>query len=155
MRRVIALLAAMLATTVPADAAGILPNALLTPGVATALDAASICAIKWGSDRRHVTAAMKRQVFAAYGLTGNKDPFCQPKGCEIDHLIGRELGGADAIANLWPQSYSGPWNARLKDRLENRLRREVCAGRLPLSDAQRMIRTDWPAAYRGYFVEPD
>jgi hypothetical protein len=68
---------------------------------------------------------MKGQVFENCGYTGNDDPRCVPAGnrhCEIDHLISRELGGADEVANLWPQSYGGqPWNAVLKDKLENRL----------------------------------
>jgi hypothetical protein len=66
----------------------------------------------------------------------------------MDHLISRELGGADNVRNLWPQPYTGPWNARDKDRLENRLHREVCHEGLPLAEAQRMIATDWISAYR-------
>jgi hypothetical protein len=46
---------------------------------------------------------MKRKVFKAYGLTGNGDGACVPDGhgrrCEVDHLISRELGGADEIGN--------------------------------------------------------
>src|SRR5207302_10672657 len=99
------------------------PNPALTPGIArTDITQANICATKWGKDARHVTAAMKRQVFASYGfVNGNKDPRCP---CEIDHLVSRELGGADDMRNLWPQSYNGSWNAHLKDKLENRLNQE-------------------------------
>ena len=97
---------------------------------------------------------MKRKVFQEYGLTGNADAFCRPKGCEIDHLISRELGGADDVANLWPQSYAGAWNAHQKDRLENRLHREVCAGSLSLEDARQQITGDWRVPYRRYFGEP-
>ena len=97
---------------------------------------------------------MKRQVFAEYGLTGNSDPFCQPKGCEIDHLISRELGGADDVKNLWPESYVGAWNAHMKDRIENRLHKEVCAGRLSLIAARKGIVQNWMVLYRRYFGEP-
>jgi hypothetical protein len=46
--------------------------------------------------------------------------------CEIDHLISRELGGADDVKNFWPQPYgTHAWNAVLKDRVENRLHKEV------------------------------
>lgn len=137
--------------TLPAEG-GQLPNPRLTPGVADQrATIALVCGTRWGRDRRHVTAAMRRQVFRAYGMTGAKDAACQPKGCEMDHLIPRELGGADDVRNLWPEPKSGPWNAKLKDRLENRLRREVCHGGLSLGDAQRAIVKDWPAAYRQYF----
>lgn len=130
-----------------------LPDRKLTPGVARPdLTLKQICATKWGKDARAVSAAMKRQVFAAYGYPmGNRDPRCP---CEVDHLVSRELGGADDVKNLWPQSYSGPWNARLKDRVENRLHVEMCAGRLSLRAAQDAIRADWTAAYRKYFGEP-
>lgn len=138
------------------SAALVLPDPTLTPGVTRpAVTLQQICATKWGRDRRAVTPAMKRQVFAAYGLTGNGDPRCTPdpkvptQRCEVDHLVSRELGGADDVKNLWPQPYGGPWNAHDKDRLENRLHLLVCAPEqaLPLADAQAAIRTDWTAAY--------
>jgi hypothetical protein len=69
----------------------------------------------------------------------------------VDHLISLELGGSNSIRNLWPESFSTqPWNARVKDRLENRLHREVCSGRMSLHDAQRAIATNWIDAYNTY-----
>jgi hypothetical protein len=62
--------------------------------------------------------------------------------------VSLELGGANDIANLWPQPYGGPWGAEAKDRLENRLHRLVCSGELDLAAAQHEIATDWIAAYR-------
>jgi len=137
----------------------ILPDPTLTPGVATSLTAKDICGKKWGRDARHVTAAMKREVFALYGLSGNDDPACirdkHGRKCEIDHAISRELGGADDVQNLWPQPYGGsPWNAIRKDRVENRLHKEVCAGTITLEDAQKEIVTDYRVPYRRYFGEP-
>ncbi len=132
-----------------------LPDPALTPGAVTALTAERVCGIKWGKDARKVTAAMRRMVFESYGLRGNHDPSCKGKrGFEVDHLVSRELGGADDLLNLWPQCYSGRWNARVKDRLENRLHREVCAGMITLEDAQNAIRDDWRIPYRNYFGEP-
>lgn len=140
--------------------AGDLPDLAKTPGVWRAdLSKAQICAKKWGKDERAVTAAMKRQAFASYGLSGNDDPACVPdahgKRCEIDHLISRELGGADAVKNLWPQAYgSSPWNAHRKDTLENRLHKEMCAGRLSLANARASLVQDWRRAYRQYYGSP-
>jgi hypothetical protein len=135
-----------------------IPDPTLTPGVARAdITQEQICATAWGKDARLVTADMKRQVFANYGYTGNDDPRCVPSGnrhCEIDHLISRELGGADDIANLWPQAYgSQPWNADKKDALENRLHKEMCAGNVTLQEAQDMLVKDWREAYRKYYGE--
>lgn len=136
--------------------ASVLPNLEVTPGLARDdLSQDQICNTRWGKDKRHVTAAMKRKVFENYGLTGNLDPSCRCKRhMEIDHLVSRELGGEDVVENLWPQCYCGPWNAVQKDRVENRLHKEVCAGNLTLKQAQKEIRSDWRVPYRRYFGEP-
>jgi len=136
-----------------------IPNLHITPGsVRAGLSKTKICTIKWGKDQRHVTEAMKRQVFALYGYSGNDDPRCVPAGkrhCEIDHLISRELGGADEVSNLWPQAYgTSPWNAVLKDKLENRLHKEMCAGKIPLKKARDMLVNDWREAYKKYYGSP-
>lgn len=131
-----------------------------TPGVSrSGLTKTKICATKWGKDERHVTDAMKRQVFALYGYTGYDDPRCvadaHGKTCEIDHLISRELGGADAVKNLWPQAYgTSPWNAHLKDKLENRLHKEMCAGHITLKQARDGLVSDWRQTYREYYGQP-
>lgn len=129
-------------------AAGPLPDAKLTPGATRGLTQAQICATKWGKDERAVTQVMKMQAYKAYGFSGPRDARCP---CEVDHLISRELGGADEQANLWPQPYSGPWNAHMKDRVENKLHVEVCSGRLGLADAQAQIAEDWTKAWTHYF----
>jgi hypothetical protein len=70
---------------------------------------------------------------------------------EEDHLIPLELGGDPRSPdNLWPEPWFGVWNARVKDRLENKLHLMVCAGKIPLRDAQQAIATDWVGAYRQY-----
>jgi len=137
--------------------AGDLPNPALTPGIArNDLTVKKICSTKWGKDHRYVTDAMKKEVFQLYGLTGNQDPFCQPGGCEIDHLISRELAGADDVKNLWPQTYTpNPetgCGARQKDHLENTLHNLVCSGKLPLEQAQIEIRSDWVSAFNHYVL---
>jgi hypothetical protein len=140
--------------------AGDIPDAAKTPGVArTELSKSTICTTKWGQDERHVTAAMKGQVFALYGYSGYEDARCvadaHGKTCEIDHLISRELGGADDVKNLWPQAYGTmPWNAHLKDKLENRLHRELCANHLSLQEARDSLVNDWRVAYRKYYGDP-
>jgi len=110
------------------------PDPTLTPGVVRPLTKTAICTTAWGRDRRHVTEAMKRQVARAYGVSWAKRHLY-----EFDHLVPRELGGADDVQNLWPQILDP--DARLKDREENRLHRAVCAGTLSLDAAQQQMRT--------------
>ena len=60
------------------------------------------------------------------------------------------IGGSNSIKNLWAESYRTLWNARVKDRLEDRLHALVISGKLDLKTAQREIATDWIAAYKKY-----
>ena len=66
---------------------------------------------------------------------------------EIDHLISLEIGGADTVKNLWPQPYYQHPGAHEKDILENWLHKQVCSGKMDLTEAQAKIRTDWYAEY--------
>jgi hypothetical protein len=84
------------------------------------------------------------------------DTRCSPStGCPTGSTIPTrsttsiplELGGSNAIGNLWPQNYRGFLNADDKDRLENYLHDAVCSGRMPLQTAQEAIATDWVKAY--------
>jgi hypothetical protein len=136
-----------------------LPQPTLTPGVTRHLSVQTICATKWGKDKRHVTETMKVHVAAAYGiywpttLHGHRLTAAERAyrlSGEWDHLISRELGGADDEKNLWFELYEGAWNAHMKDRLENNLHVRVCAGTLSLPAAQRAIATDWRLAFQTY-----
>lgn len=134
---------------VPAAAFAQLPDHKLTPGVARPLSKAAVCTVRWGKDARHVTLSMKKQAFASYGI-----PWSQHAKYEVDHLISRELGGADAVANLWPERWTGEWNAHQKDRAENATHRAVCRGDISLKDAQQQIARDWTVLYRRFVGTP-
>lgn len=136
----------------------LLPDPAITTGAIVIRSKAAVCSTKWGTDARHVTQSMKNQVYALYGTAPGRG-VCALKthtgksgkpvkeGCEIDHLISRELGGADKPENLWPQPYARPGGAHEKDWLENELHKEVCAGTISLEAAQAEIKADWYAAY--------
>jgi hypothetical protein len=127
-----------------------LPDPDLTPGAVRNADVGAICRPGSAKAARHTPQAVKEKVYREYGITNR-----EPGEYEVDHLISLELGGADVAANLWPQSYlTRPWNAHVKDRLENWLHAEVCAGRLSLQDAQQAIAGDWIRTYRKYLGEP-
>ncbi len=127
-----------------ADAA-YLPNPQMTPGDTLDVTKADICVPGYSSKVRDVPQSVKNQVYQEYGITSHK-----PGQYEVDHLISLELGGSNSIRNLWPESYSGQWNAHVKDKLENKLHQLVCNGSLDLKTAQHEIATDWVAAYQKY-----
>ena len=123
------------------------PNSNLTPGATLPVTVDDIRVPGYTKKVRNVPQAVKEKVYAEYGVTSR-----HPREYEIDHLISLELGGSNSIRNLWPQSYlTQPWNARVKDRLENKLHEMVVSGQLNLPTAQRMIATDWIAAYKQVF----
>jgi hypothetical protein len=86
---------------------------------------------------------MEKKVFARYRL-----PWERRAEFKIDHLIPRELGGADTIDNLWPQSLRvKPYAADRKEILTELLIEKVRSGRMTLADAQEAIRRDWIDAF--------
>jgi hypothetical protein len=111
-------------------------------GVALAVSRTRVCTSGYASGARMSRMREKSDVYARYGVTW------VPYAHEVDHLISLELGGSNAIRNLWPEPYAGRWGARTKDVLENRLHDLVCEGRLALRSAQRQEAWDWVAAYR-------
>lgn len=96
---------------------------------------------------RSVSASLKRQVELEYGL----EPKPYGDALEVDHIVSLELGGANDIANLYPEPAPG---YHVKDRLENRLHALVCAGSMSLHTAQRRIAADWEHLYRDVFGKP-
>lgn len=103
-----------------------------------------MCVRGYSAGVRDVPEAEKAEVYARYGVAD------VPSAHEVDHLVSLEVGGSNAVGNLWPEPYAGRWGARTKDVLENRLHALVCDGRLGLRRAQRIEAHDWVAAYRRY-----
>jgi hypothetical protein len=127
---------------------GALPDHACTPGARFRYATKSkVCRPGYSSAVRHVSDATKRAVYEAYGMTRR---FNGADG-EVDHLVSLELGGSNSRANLFPEAATPRPGSHEKDRLENRLHDEVCTGRLRLRRAQRLISTDWVAAYHARF----
>ena len=131
-------------TTVNAE--GPMPKSGLTPGESRAVTMAEVCRNPEAQVvARDIPMETRDRVFAAYGIaSANRDQF------EVDYLITPDLGGTETLRNLWPQPYSARWNAKVKDKLEQRLHQLVCSGQLDLATARRDIAVDWITAYRKY-----
>jgi hypothetical protein len=140
-------------TTAPATSChmrGVLPDPACTPGAADPRVtqeniAQTICVSGYTATVRpptSYTTPLERELIARYGLS------LTPQQTELDHLIPLELGGHPRdVRNLWPEprrSVGG--RAEDKDTIENALRRDVCAGRISLAEAQRRVATDWTTA---------
>jgi hypothetical protein len=96
---------------------------------------------------RNVPQAEKFRVEREYGMPATYYGHT----IEIDHIVPLELGGSNAIANLFPEPGSGAANYHVKDALENRAKAEVCDGRLSVRAARRGFARNWEALYRRLF----
>jgi hypothetical protein len=113
-----------------------LPDRKLTPGRIARKD----------KDRQGVTEEMERKVFARYHI-----PWRRRLEFKVDHLIPLELGGADAVENLWPQSlYVRPYNAMRKELVTQCLLARIAAGKMTLAKAQEEISEDWISCFVEY-----
>ena len=144
-------------------AADALPDPRLTPGAidptVTQRNLGQTICRRGGYTRsvrppESVTERLKRRQVRQYGYAQQVGHAgLRLRHYEEDHLVSLELGGSPADPrNLWPEPHRvvGGWGSHAKDRLESRLHTMVCRGQLGLTDAQRMIATNWIVAYKRY-----
>ena len=83
-----------------------------------------------------------------------KEQGVNPKDYELDHIVSIELlGDPKSTDNLWLEPYNlivggVPAGARQKDAVENYLHKEICAGRISLDVAQKLIVNSWFQVYK-------
>jgi hypothetical protein len=123
---------------------GSLPDPACSPGaVFASATKGRTCTPGYSSAVRDVPESEKRAVYREYGITAHH------RGqYEVDHLVALELGGSNAISNLWPEPANPRPGFHEKDRLENYLHAKVCSGAMPLSQAQQALAHNWLSAYR-------
>ncbi len=122
---------------------GHLPDHACSPGALATTSKADVCTPGWAGRHRNVPESEKLAVYAEYGITQHSRATY-----EMDHIVSLELGGDNNIANLYPESATPLPGYHEKDRVENYLHREICAGRIDLATAQREIATNWVAVYK-------
>ena len=128
------------------------PDLRLTPGRTRAVALDEICSGKEEVDQDpEVAVSLRDTVFREYGVDETAGQRFQ-----VDYLISPQLGGTETVENLWPQPYGTTvWNARAKDRLEQRLHEMVCRRQIDLGTAQQAIATDWISTYQRVFETSD
>lgn len=117
-----------------------LPDKACTPGsVWNSAGKSQICIPGYSRLVRKVSDKTKDEIYMRYGIN---DPA--PGRYEVDHLVSLQLGGSNEIQNLWPLDAEVKDR---KDRAENYLKRQVCDGKMTLSEAQQQIAGDWQAVH--------
>jgi Divergent InlB B-repeat domain len=127
--------------------AGPLPDRRCSPGAVYA-DATLqlICTPGYAAKMNVLPAAERNIVYAEYRV-----PRSRRASFEIDHIVPVEIGGSNAVGNLYAEPGRPAPGFRVKDKLERRLEQLVCARKVPLGAMQRAIATDWVALYRRTF----
>jgi hypothetical protein len=140
-------------------AAHVLPDPATTPGAAYSDDPAlppvtiaQVCVAGWTKTVRPPTSFTNR-IRASLTPAGYK-----PGDGELDHLQsiedlgypGRVQNVALSRRNLWWMIYADRYGARVKDVLETKLHRLLCAGKITPADARAALIPNWLVGYQRY-----
>lgn len=132
-------------------AAHVLPDPTKTPGVinpewaAGRLTLAQVCTPGWTATVRPRVSWTDKLRAAAVALGHAAAEY------ELDHLYSIEDLGAPADArNLWDMIYADRYGARVKDVLETKLHRLLCAGKITPADAGAALTPNWLIGYQRY-----
>lgn len=113
-----------------------LPDPACTPGRLNAtLSKSDVCDPVYLAPKQRASAQQNAAVRRAY----------RSHARTLDMLISPRLGGVTTPANLWP---AGAKQQARKDRIEQKLLRRVCTGKLSLRQAQWRLAQDWRKAAR-------
>lgn len=95
------------------------------------------------ADQRGVTLQTQQRVFQRYRIPRERWSYYT-----IDHLIPKELGGADRVENLWPQRLNvRPYGPHRKEVLTGKLLALIETGEMTLAQAQQEMREDWISSF--------
>ena len=123
-----------------------MPNPKLTPGVVADSDVVSVC-----SQPRQPTPALsvgvEDAVLTEYGIPITTLVLAS---YHFNYLIPLDLGGANAIANIWPISVNKTIGYFQKQQLDGKLRSMVCYSQIQLVPTQQLLAQDWYALYVQY-----
>jgi hypothetical protein len=128
-------------------AAHVLPDPNVTPGVLNpnvtdATTKSTICVSHWTATVRPPVSYTNKLKLTEVP-TGHK-----PSEYELDHLDSIEDGGDPRDPkNLWMEVYADHYGARVKDVLETKVSRMVCAGKLTLEQARGALTPNWLEGY--------
>jgi hypothetical protein len=108
----------------------------------------TICVSGWTATVRppvSYTDKLKHDLMISQHLSGTEADY------ELDHKLSIEDGGDPSSPdNLWMQPYAGRFGARVKDRIETKLKHLVCNHTITLDEARQALMTDWVQAYEKY-----
>lgn len=137
--------------TVDAAAGLDLPDPVCTPGavdpaVTEANLASTICKSGYTTTVRAPASDTNKEKALSLSQYGQS----RVSSTEYDHLISLQLGGTNAVSNLWPEPNraNAPGTTNPKDAVETKLNKAVCSHQVTLAAAQKAIATNWVTAVK-------
>ena len=129
----------------------VVPDSSCTPGAlnpaAVADPRRTICVSGYSARIRPATSytePLKIRGMVRYASIG------PPSSYEEDHLVALEDGGSPRDPNnLWPEYLYDGGGALQKDKVEHHLHELICAGRITVVAAARLLETDWKRPVSG------
>jgi hypothetical protein len=132
-----------------------LPDPLCSPGAINPTLTIEVLLdpdFRTGMVRDHLTSAdAKRKTYIWYGITPPAHNTGPDQTCELDHVVDIGAGGADSLANIWPQCQApgappvavGDREFKTKDRFAEHSVMRLIKGGADLAATQRKIAADW------------
>jgi hypothetical protein len=126
-----------------------MPKRSLTPGVAAATDASTVCTMNPHAKSPQLSAFLVARAYTEYGNAAptNGIDVSRP----LNWLVPYDLGGEPVLANIWPVSIHG-YGYYQKVQTDKILRQLVCHRTISLATAQQALENNWYAAWLRYVV---
>jgi hypothetical protein len=109
------------------------------PTITQATAASTICKHQYVDKiNSQISKKTSTEVFAEYAIAKKKR-----SDFAIDHLVPIDLGGTNAISNLWPIPLKGTATAQRKAVVDAAVHKSMCAGFISLAAAQGLFNASW------------
>ena len=90
--------------------------------------------------KSQITNETSTKIFAEYSIAKKKR-----SDYAIDHLVPVDMGGTNALTNLWPIPLKGTATPQRKAVVDAAVRKSMCAGFISLAAAQGLFNISWPS----------
>jgi hypothetical protein len=111
------------------------------PTITQATVTSTICQPRYVNQiKSQISKKTSTEVFAEYAIaTKMRSDYA------IDHLVPLDLGGTNALTNLWPIPLKGTATPQLKAVVDAAVHKSMCAGFISLATAQGLFNASWPS----------
>jgi hypothetical protein len=128
-------------TTVPISVLTAHTPGATNPTLTQATVASTICKSHYVNKiKSQISTKTSTEVFAEYAIAKKKR-----SSYAIDHLVPLDLGGTNALTNLWPIPLKGTATPKRKAVVDAAVHKSMCAGFISLATAQGLFNMNWPS----------